>query len=372
MAIAPYEPTQEAAAFLNEVRSALQDFAGHFRDEALLVSTRELAATVTAVEELSKMVEQLQLIGAHVLDRQDIAAVGETDCRLTWAGQAPGDGARRTEFRNTAGFLRKRLKIGLGEARRRLRLGADTLPATHLTGAPAPPRLPALGAALAASGISGRAAALIRNAVERVRHTAAPAALQAMEVMLTRQAAEADLDILREVIKAWEAGLDPDGREPAAEFLRARQGLFLRGRHHGLHRIETAATDEQYEYLATVMNTSTNPRLHAAGAAADGTGPADPEGAAESDGPVRPAPVSTQARPAAARGPGRCLPGRPGRRRPAGHRRPPPAGPGHHRLQRPATTGRRHRPGRLHRPHRRRHHPPDRLRRGPAPGRTRR
>src|SRR4051794_5126448 len=65
MAIAPYEPTREAAGFLAEVRTALQDFAQRFGDEALLLSTRELAEAVAAVEELSKTVEQLQITGAH-------------------------------------------------------------------------------------------------------------------------------------------------------------------------------------------------------------------------------------------------------------------------------------------------------------------
>src|SRR4051794_8028095 len=177
MAIAPYEPTQEGSGFLDEVRSVLQDFARRFRDEALLLSIRELAEATAAAEELSKTVEQLQIIEAHALDRQHIAAVGETDRRFTWTEQAPGEGSRCTEFRNTAEFLRKRLKIDLGEARRRLRLGADTLPKTHLSGEPAPAKLPALGAALARAEIGGRAATLIRNAVERVRPAAEPAAL---------------------------------------------------------------------------------------------------------------------------------------------------------------------------------------------------
>src|SRR4051795_12443049 len=135
MAIAPYEPTREAAGFLAEVRTALQDFAQRFGDEALLLSTRELAEAVAAVEELSKTVEQLQITGAHALDRQNIAAVGENDRRFTWAEPArdPGDG-RGTDCRNTAEFLRRRLKIGLGEARRRLRLGESTLRETLAAG----------------------------------------------------------------------------------------------------------------------------------------------------------------------------------------------------------------------------------------------
>src|SRR4051812_36102619 len=215
MAIAPYEPTQEGSRFLDEVRSVLQDFARRFRDEALLLSTRELAEVTAAAEELSKTVEQLQIIGAHALDRQHIAAVGESD-RPTWAEDAgPGPG---TEFKDTAAFLCKRLHISRTEARRRLRLGADTLPEHLPAGGQTPPRLPRLGAALAAAEIGTTAATLIRDAVERLRPAAEPAALQAMEQMLTLQAADADPDFLRELIKYWEARLDPDGPEPTEEF----------------------------------------------------------------------------------------------------------------------------------------------------------
>src|SRR3954452_8645679 len=105
MAIALYEPAQEASSFLAEVRAVLQDFAERFRGQALLLSTRELADTVAAVEELSKTVEQLQITGAHALDRCDIAAVGETDSRFGRPA-ADGDGAGRgTDCRNTAEYL---------------------------------------------------------------------------------------------------------------------------------------------------------------------------------------------------------------------------------------------------------------------------
>ncbi|NKX53011.1 HNH endonuclease signature motif containing protein [Arthrobacter mobilis] len=265
MAVAPYEPSQEAADFLRSLRRELQEFSEHFRKDCLLLSIRELADTVAAVEELSTTVDQLQVIGAHALEKQNIAAVGETGRRFTWADPAEDhedNGRRRqTEFRDTAEYLRKRLKISLGEARRRLRLGESTLPATLMSGEEAPARLPQLGAALAGGHVGGQAATLIRDAVERVRPVAQTGDLQAMEQMLTLQAAEADVDILRTVIKRWETGLDPDGKEPSEELLRARQGVFIRGKRNGLHRLEIAATDEQYEYLVTVMNTAANPRL---------------------------------------------------------------------------------------------------------------
>lgn len=152
------------------------------------------------------------------------------------------------------------------------------MPSTLMTGEQAPPKLERLGAALTSSKISGQAATLIRDALERVRPTAPPAGLAAMENQLTQQATESDIDGLREIIKRWEAVLDPDGLEPTDELLRAKQGVFHRGKRQGLHRLEIAATPEQYEYLITVMNAAANPRVKATFAPEDGT-PADPAAA---------------------------------------------------------------------------------------------
>ncbi|MEB2620533.1 HNH endonuclease, partial [Kocuria rosea] len=85
-----------------------------------------------------------------------------------------------------------------------------------------------------------------------------------MEHHLTRQAVEADEDVLRVLARRWEGVLDQDGQEPSEKVLRARQGVFLRGRRNGLHVMEIGATDEQFEQLVTVMNTATNPRGAAA------------------------------------------------------------------------------------------------------------
>ncbi|MHA7285406.1 HNH endonuclease signature motif containing protein [Arthrobacter sp. MDT3-44] len=71
---------------------------------------------------------------------------------------------------------------------------------------------------------------------------------------------ESDEDILRVLAHRWEGVFDQDGQEPTDKILRARQGVFLKGRRHGLHVLEIGATDEQFEHLATVMNTTTNPR----------------------------------------------------------------------------------------------------------------
>ncbi|NMR28695.1 DUF222 domain-containing protein [Crystallibacter degradans] len=287
MAIAPVEAHQEPAGFLASVQAALQDFSARFQQDCLLQSPKELAATVAGIEEISKSVEQLQVIGAHAVEQQNIAQTGETDQRIPWADPVQGTGQdgkpKKPEYKDAAEYLRQKLKISRGEAKRRLRVGSSTMPSTLITGEQAPPKLERLGAALTSSKISGQAATLIRDALERVRPTATPAGLAAMENQLTQQATESDIDGLREIIKRWEAVLDPDGLEPTDEILRAKQGVFLRGKRHGLHRLEIAATPEQFEYLVTVMNAATNPRVKTTFASEDGT-PAAPATAADTPG----------------------------------------------------------------------------------------
>ncbi|WP_264796353.1 13E12 repeat family protein, partial [Arthrobacter mangrovi] len=250
MAIAPLEATQEATGFLASMRDELREFAAGFRENAGLQDPQTVAECVGLFEDLSRTVEQLQITGAHAIEQTGVAAI---------TGQPP---EAKTEFRDTADYLHARLRISRTEARRRLRLGAGTMPQALISGGEAPPKYEHLAAGLAESGLSCTAAILIHDTLERVRPAAAPEDLTAMEQQLTRQATETDHDTLRVITRSWEAAIDPDGREPSPEQLAARQGVFLKGKRRGLHRFEIAATDEQYEHLITAMNTATNPRLH--------------------------------------------------------------------------------------------------------------
>ncbi len=134
------------------------------------------------------------------------------------------------------------------------------LPSLSPTGNPLPPRLEVLGEAVNSFVISARAATVVAQAIERVQSFATPDQLASMEQHLTRQAVESDEDILRVLARRWESVLDQDGQEPTEKVLRARQGVFLKGRRHGLQVLEIGATDEQFEQLATVMNAAANPR----------------------------------------------------------------------------------------------------------------
>ncbi|MGF9660556.1 DUF222 domain-containing protein [Arthrobacter crystallopoietes] len=252
MAVRTFEATREATGFLASMRDELQEFASVFREEAVLQSPGVLAECVGLFEDLSRTVEQLQVTGAHAVDQQDIA---------NSLGRDPGNPESKSEFRDAADYLRARLRISRSEARRRIRVGAATMPRTLITGGETPPKYEHLAAGLAESDIGGTAATLIHDTLERIRPAAAPDDLAAMEQQLTRQAAESDLDTLRIIARSWEAAIDPDGREPSTEQLAAQQGVFIKRKRWGLHRLEVCATDEQYEHLITAMNTATNPRL---------------------------------------------------------------------------------------------------------------
>ncbi|OUM40054.1 HNH endonuclease signature motif containing protein [Arthrobacter sedimenti] len=198
------------------------------------------------------------------------AALSDRDGALS-STRGAGAGAAVGGFRDCADFLRGTLGISRAEARRRLALAELVLPRLTPTGATLPARLEVLGAATEAALVSGRAATIVSQSVHRVQSFATPEQVASMEENLTRQAVESDEDILRVLAHRWEGVLDQDGQEPSEKVLRARQGVFLKGRRHGLHILEIGATDEQFEHLATVMNATTNPRAlnsHANGAAA--------------------------------------------------------------------------------------------------------
>jgi len=285
----------------------------------------EAADFAGRVEELSRTVEYLQILAAGAVDRtrtQAITAAATTRSARSWitgwdngnetlnetnaawpagsvatpcvARPVPGSPAD-DGCKNTAEFLRLRLRIGLGEAHRRIHLAHDILPATTLTGDPAPPMREHLAAALtptatatataeATPNLSGslsgpvvasRAGTIISATLDRLKHHATVETLDRIEHDLTRTAATADPDFLTRVARRWADTLDADGTEPTEEALRHTQGAFIRKPRHGLHRLEIFATTDQYEHLATVMNTATNPRTTTATGTGAGAGTPD-------------------------------------------------------------------------------------------------
>ena len=258
---------------IEDLKNAAAGYTSSFVGLFSTMGQDELADHLAGIEVLSRTVEYLQVVAAAAVDRSSAAAggkpaEGDAPSTATGGGFAFGlaDG-ERSVYRCTAEYLQDRLRISRNEANRRLRLGGKLIPRTTLTAGPLPATCEHLAAGASSGEVSGKAATMISSALDRARFTADPAVLDTMESQLTTSATRFDPDFLSRLIRRWEAHLDPDGPEPTNKELTARQGVFLRGKKRGLHQLDIAATDEQYEYLITVMNTATNPRLPG-----DGTG----------------------------------------------------------------------------------------------------
>ncbi len=261
--------------------------------DAGLFGLAEASDFAGQMEELSRIVDYLQLVAAAAVDRtrRQAAAAATTGSGagapagwLTGWNAEPGAPAdfplapSRNEpggadlspgwvddgYRNTAEFLRARLRISAVEARRRLALSADILPRIGMAGQPLPAAKEELAGVAASGAIASRAASIICLSLERVRHACPPEAAARMEHALARTAVENDQDFLTRIAKRWTDALDQDGEEPGEQELRQRQGAFVRRARRGLNHLEIFATTDQFEHLLTVMNVATNPRSGAA------------------------------------------------------------------------------------------------------------
>ncbi|MGO4144244.1 DUF222 domain-containing protein, partial [Paenarthrobacter sp. YAF11_1] len=146
-------------------------------------------------------------------------------------------------YRNAAEFLRARLRIGIGEAKRRLALAPEVLPQTGIAGQEIPARRDILAQAVGSALVPSRSATIISTALDKVRNLTDEDTLGRMEHALTTTAIETDPDFVTKMAKRWTDLIDHDGPEPSEEVLRQLQGVFLRRRRrHGLHHLEIFAT----------------------------------------------------------------------------------------------------------------------------------
>ncbi|QSZ48035.1 HNH endonuclease signature motif containing protein [Arthrobacter sp. D5-1] len=277
-------PLAQAGAILTSLRQSVIP-------KTRLFGFEEAADFAGKVEEIARSVEYLQVVAAQAVERTrteaqqtkpgpsaaapqwrtgwtepatDATAPGVTVPEATDPGvTVPGAASVLDDgYRNAAQFLRARLRIGIGEAKRRLALAPDVLPQTGITGQDIPARHAILAQAVGSALVPSRSASIISTALDKVRHLTDEDTLTRMEHALTTTAVETDPDFVTTMAKRWIDAIDHDGPEPTEEILRQLQGVFLRRRRrHGLHHLEIFATDEQYEILATAMNVATNPRL---------------------------------------------------------------------------------------------------------------
>ncbi|MEW1823667.1 DUF222 domain-containing protein, partial [Arthrobacter sp. NPDC080031] len=311
--VPPRAATSPATA-LDQTLAAMDALRTAAVSEARAFGFRDAADFAGTVEEISRTVEFLQLVAAGAVERTrseaqaarqsspapgwrtgwtestaagteaDAAAAGteadtaaaagpEGSAGLTAAAcVAEGADAVDDGYRNAAEFLRARLRIGIGEARRRLALAAVVLPQTGIAGQDLPARHGVLAAALSSAAVPSRSATVISTALDQVRHLADAETTRQMEHSLTSTAAQRDPDFVSRMAGRWVDAIDQDGTEPGEDELRHRQGAFIRKPRRGLHHLEIFATAEQFETLATAMNTAANPRLQPGTAGTEGTG----------------------------------------------------------------------------------------------------
>ncbi|MCB5280866.1 DUF222 domain-containing protein [Arthrobacter sp. AL08] len=225
---------------------------------------------------------EVRAAGREVAAGLERAAWGEPARRSLDAAPAPAV-AVDDGYRNVTEFLRARLRISSAEARRRLCLAGTLLPRQGFTGQDLPALRAELGATVAAGEVPSRSATIITLALDRVRHVCDEATAARMEHALTRTAADNDPDFLARVARSWTDAIDQDGAEPSEELLRQLQGAFIRKPRQGLAHLEIFATTEQFEHLLTVMNTATNPRTSAA-VYAEASGASDASGSSGASG----------------------------------------------------------------------------------------
>ncbi|QOT21687.1 HNH endonuclease signature motif containing protein [Paenarthrobacter sp. YJN-D] len=268
-------------------------------EETRLFDFTEAADFAGSVEEICRALEYVQVVAAQAVERTrteaqravpaqqpgQSPASGAQEWRTGWtepAGESEGGGGGDSVpaaaadgagaggggsvlddgYRNAAEFLRARLRIGIGEARRRLALANEVLPGAGITGQEIPAHRQRLADALHTGQVPSRSATIISTALDKAQHFTDPDTLTGMEHALTTTATQSDPDFVTTMANRWIDHIDHNGPEPTEEALRHVQGAFLRRRRrHGLHHLEIFATTEQYETLTTAMNAATNPRL---------------------------------------------------------------------------------------------------------------
>ncbi|UKF00584.1 HNH endonuclease [Paenarthrobacter nicotinovorans] len=304
----------DLAALLEDGQALLDTARLSFAEQAPLFDLAQAADLAGRIEDISRSIEYLQVVAAQAVERTrteaqravpaqqpgQSPASGAQEWRTGWTEPAGGsegggggsgggtgeaapgstvkadgagaDGADGAGggggsvlddgYRNAAEFLRARLRIGIGEARRRLALATDVLPGAGITGQEIPARRQRLADALHTGQVPSRSATIISTALDKAQHFTDPDTLTGMEHALTTTATQSDPDFVTKMANRWIDHIDHNGPEPTEEALHHVQGAFLRRqRRHGLHHLEIFATTEQYETLTTAMNAATNPRL---------------------------------------------------------------------------------------------------------------
>ena len=214
------------------------------------------------IERLARKIEALQVVTTGFAAS---AYASETE-RAEVFGMPTGKAA----FRNIAEYLRDALSISLRDAKTRVRLARELIPAPTLDGGHVPDsRYADVAERFFAADIDAVAADIVVDTITHVERAAAQAKvltpevqdrLSAGQAQLAEQASLLDPDGLRQVAKRWSQyttyWFDQDG-PPDDEVLDRKRGAFYRGQAQGLHnwvlRVDSLF-HERLRVLASVVN----------------------------------------------------------------------------------------------------------------------
>jgi hypothetical protein len=225
-------PAEEAAVLLGELDAVLDKLAGlplgRDSDTEVLGLWQQLEGRRNRMAALdSVVVRQVQQRGLHAV----------------------------TGAKTPAELGRQLLRIGIGEARARIRAAEFLGPRTGLTGEPLPALYPQVAAAVAEGTIGPAAAKTIVDTIEKLPE----------QVRWDQEARQLDVDALRRVGQHVLDVLDPDGTLDEISKRERHRELSLHRRADGSSRVDGELTAELTEYLSTLLDTLAAPRPEVAG-----------------------------------------------------------------------------------------------------------
>ena len=244
---------QAAAAAVGEAwAGALPPFGAVDGDASVEVgqfSDAGLLAVVGAVGALTRRAEALGAVLAAEVAKRSPVGGREGNLARTEGFASPGRLIAASRG-GQVGRAVELVKVGQGTASRRT-LGGEVLPAAH----------PHVAAALHAGTISVDAAQVIMVMLDRVAPRANLVEVEAMEEVLTAQAAQFPLHQLERLVRHAEARLDPGGIAPREEEQRAARSLTLRQDPTGMFHLKGVLDPETGAPIKTVFDAYVAARL---------------------------------------------------------------------------------------------------------------
>lgn len=243
-----------------------------------LMAGEDLLLTAARAEQAGRILDALRVATATEVSKRSDPVLGAD-------GLAASYGARNAEE-----LLERVTTVSAATIRRRLRIGAATLPRSSDTGTVLPGLFSTVGAALSSGRIGLDAAEAIARELSAASPRTAVDALLAAERLLVASAAGEPIDdedpetedlapagldttltrmpgvplsadLVRVQARAWRDALDPDGVEPSAEEAAQRRDFWMsRTAKNGVHPFGGAVTPEIAAITLAIMDATVTPR----------------------------------------------------------------------------------------------------------------